>query len=422
MKNVLFIAFYYNHNNEIASKRLQGIAKYLPKYGWNPIVLVPKTDNPTVKINNIKVVETEYEDMLAKFLPNKSNSTSVEQRKPKNPSFSDKLLSKGISLAGEFFAYPDGMKYWFKPAMKESRILIEEYDIKGIISSSFPVTAHKIAHNLKNEYNIPWIADLRDLWNLNPYFHHTAIRNYFEMKLEKKTFENVDVLTTTTPLAKQTLSTIHGNKKIVSVVSGYDPDDFKNIKAEKTSNKLTLMYAGSLYDGKRNPSLLFKAINELIHDGKINANKITIDFYGDKTNLKELSQKYSIEDIVNIHGKINHDEVLKRQLGSDVLLLISWMDPKEKMFIPGKVYEYMGSQKPILSIGYKEGSLKDLIEKTNIGYHVSTLEDTKKVILDYYNQFIENNKVKYKGNEFSNSYSMEATGKQFSELLNEELK
>lgn len=51
-ENVLFIAFYYNPNNKIASKRLQEITKYLPKYGWNPIVLIPKTGNSTVKIKS----------------------------------------------------------------------------------------------------------------------------------------------------------------------------------------------------------------------------------------------------------------------------------------------------------------------------------------------------------------------------------
>ena len=63
MKKVLFVAFYYNHNNESASNRLQGIAKYLPKYGWEPIIVVPKTTNPTVHINGVRVYESDYEEI-----------------------------------------------------------------------------------------------------------------------------------------------------------------------------------------------------------------------------------------------------------------------------------------------------------------------------------------------------------------------
>ena len=105
-------------------------------------------------------------------------------------------------------------------------------------------------------------------------------------------------------------------------------------------------------------------------------------------------------------------------MNSDILLLISWMDESEKMFIPGKVYEYMASRKPILSIGYSEGSLKELIEKTEIGFHVSDVGDCKKAIYDYYTKY-NNNELKYCGNEFADEYSMENTAKKFAQILEE---
>ena len=68
------------------------------------------------------------------------------------------------------------------------------------------------------------------------------------------------------------------------------------------------MYAGSLYGGKRDPSILFDSINQLIDEGKIRKDKIIIDFYGDDTNLAKLSRKYGIEENVKIHGK-NHGNI-----------------------------------------------------------------------------------------------------------------
>lgn len=419
MKKVILIAFYYNHKDEIASKRLQGLGKYLPKFNWDPIIIVPKIEGLKCENNN-KIIETDYEDMLDKFLFKKNKK---EVSKNNTNSSENKLFSKCVSIAGEVFAYPDGMKYWYKPAIEKSQEIIEKEDIQSIISSSWPVTSHKIAHGLKKQYDIPWIADLRDLWNLNPYVSHTFIRNYFEKRLEKKIFENVDVLTTTTEIASKTLKTLHPNKKIVTIVSGYDPEDFENIQYNRTSDgKLRFVYAGSLYSGKRDPSLLFKGLNELINENKIDPEKIAIDFYGDSGNLLELKKKYNLNNIVNIHGKMPHEEVLKKQIEGDVLLLISWMNKKEKMFIPGKVYEYMASKKPILSIGYSEGSLKDLILQTNIGYHVSNLEDTKIAIYNYYKEYIKNNKITYFENEKAKEYSMINTAKKFSEVLNEEIK
>ncbi|WP_407411809.1 glycosyltransferase [Methanobrevibacter sp.] len=286
------------------------------------------------------------------------------------------------------------------------------------MSSSSPITSHLIAHDLKEKYDIPWVADLRDLWNMNPYVNHNAVRRFFEKRLEMKTFSNVDALTTTTDLARDTLQGIHPDKMITSVVSGFDPDDFEKTRQGEHSEKLTLMYAGSLYKGRRDPSILFDAVHQLIEEDKIGRDNIMIDFYGDEINLRELSEKYGITGNVKIHGRITQDEVLKHQMNADVLLLISWMNKSEKMFIPGKVYDCIGCKKPILSIGYPEGSLKDLIAKTNIGYHVSDVEECKKAVYDYYTKYYKN-ELKYCGNEFAGEYSLKNTAKRFAQILEE---
>ena len=464
MKKVILIAFYFNQVNEIASKRLRALAKYLPQFGWEPIVIVPDLGLVPKENEDLdcRIVYTEYEDMFAHFSnrfkhsndsknpsSNRDSQTLNDNQNQDvlkdSSSFSNPLVSKAVSIAGEVFAYPDGMKYWYEPAFKAASKIIEEEEIDGIISSSWPITCHTIAKDLKEMYNISWIADLRDLWNLNPYISHTFIRDYFEKRLELKTFENVDVLTTTSDLAGKTLSTLHPEKRIVPILSGYDEDDFRFLEEvmknnenfnekdyENTddnsiedssnfnpSNKLKFIYAGSLYGGKRDPTYLFKAIRQLEDEDKLDSSKIILEFYGDSTNLREIAEQYGLLEIVKIGGKISHEEVLKKQLESDVLLLISWDNEKEKMFIPGKIYEYFALQKPVLSIGHKEGSLKDLIQETKVGYHVSDLESTKMVLLDIYNEFLEKGKVEFNSDIDIEDYSMENMAKKFADLLNE---
>ncbi|MBQ2961897.1 glycosyl transferase GT4 family protein [Methanobrevibacter sp.] len=444
MKKVILIAFYFNQVNEIASKRLRALAKHLPQFGWEPIVIVPDLgfipkENDDL---NCRIVFTEYEDMFSHFSNKLKNSKSNDSKSTSSndgdklkdsTSFSNPIVSKSISIAGEVFAYPDGMKYWYESAFKEASKIIEDEEIDAIISSSWPITCHRIAKGLNEKYDIPWIADLRDLWNLNPYVSHTHIRTYFERKLELKTFENVDVLTTTTDLAAKTLATLHPNNRIVPILSGYDEDDLKFLDSvvetgeddlnddasSDFSDKLKFIYAGSLYGGKRDPSHLFEAIRQLEDKNKLDSSRISIEFYGDSTNLEEIANRYGLMDILNIGGKISHEEVLKKQLESDVLLLISWDDEKEKMFIPGKVYEYFALRKPVLSIGYKEGSLKDLIEETKVGYHVSSLDSTKEALLKLYDEFIEKGKVELNADINIEDYSMENMAKKFADLLNE---
>ena len=454
MKKVILIAFYFNQVNEIASKRLRALAKYLPQFGWEPIVIVPDLgfipkENDDL---NCRIIYTEYEDMFShfsnKFKKSKSSDFNdfndsddfKESKDSKDPiefnddklkdstSYSNPIASRAISIAGEVFAYPDGMKYWHESAFKEASKIMDTEEIDAIISSSWPITCHTIAKDLKEHQDIPWIADLRDLWNLNPYVSHTFIRNYFEKRLELKTFENADALTTTTDLAAETLSTLHPMSRIVPILSGYDKDDFKFLEelvskkddlSSDSPEKLKFIYAGSLYGGKRDPTYLFEAIRQLEDENKLDPSKISIEFYGDSTGLEDIANRYGLLDIVHIGGKIAHEEVLKKQLDSDVLLLISWDNEKEKMFIPGKIYEYFALKKPVLSIGYKEGSLKDLIEETKVGYHVSSLESTKEALLKIYEEFVENGTVELNADMNIEDYSMENMAKKFADLLNE---
>ena len=450
MKKVILIAFYFNQVNEIASKRLRALAKYLPQFGWEPIVIVPDLGFIPKENDDLdcRIIYTEYEDMFSHFSNKFKKSKSIDsnnsnfndfndskesiefndEKLKDSSSFSNPIASKAISIAGEIFAYPDGMKYWHESAFKEASNIMDEEEIDAIISSSWPITCHIIAKDLKEYQDIPWIADLRDLWNLNPYVSHTFIRNYFEKRLELKTFENADALTTTTDLAAETLSTLHPMSKIVPILSGYDKDDFKFLEdliskkddfSTGFSEKLKFIYAGSLYGGKRDPSYLFEAIRQLEDENKLDSSKISIEFYGDSTDLEEIAKRYGLLDILHIGGKIAHEEVLKKQLDSDVLLLISWDNEKEKMFIPGKIYEYFALKKPVLSIGYKDGSLKDLIEETKVGYHVSNLESTKVALLDIYNEFIEKGTVELRSDINIEDYSMENMAKKFADLLNE---
>ena len=89
MKKVILIAFYFNQVNEIASKRLRALAKYLPQFAWEPIVIVPDLGAIPKENDNLncRVIYTEYEDMFTHFSkkfknskPSDSNGSNVSDR------------------------------------------------------------------------------------------------------------------------------------------------------------------------------------------------------------------------------------------------------------------------------------------------------------------------------------------------------
>ena len=103
MKKVLLIAFYFNQTNEIASKRLRALAKYLPQYGWEPIVIVPDLGNLNMEGINCNVVQTPYIDMMDKWMGKNKSNLSDESEKQEtiikdSTSVNNQVLSKIVSI------------------------------------------------------------------------------------------------------------------------------------------------------------------------------------------------------------------------------------------------------------------------------------------------------------------------------------
>ena len=417
MKKVLIINYAFNYES-IGSLRARGIAKFIVNYGWEPTILSAKTN--VEHDHNFRVIETDDNGLISKV----KGTMGIKQNEALKMHYytsnnkTNKIMDVIYPFFEEIYGYPDIARAWYKNAVKEGIKLFEEEDFNAIISSSPPHTSHMIARELKKRFQVPWIADLRDLWTQNPYYNHFFIRKYFEKRLELKILNDADALTTISKPLKDDLKKIHKDKKIVTVYNGFDPD-IKN--TEKTlDEKLTIIYSGKLYDGKRDPEKLFKALNELNSEGKINIQDFSVNFYGSKEEwLTDKIKKYHLEKVVNIFGTFPRDEILKKQRNSQLLLLLTWDNPKEYGTIPGKIFEYMAAKRPILSIGVHDGVVKEIIESTNSGIHSSDVNQTKEFIKLSYNEYKAHGEIKYNGIENEiNKYSQIEMTKKFNDILN----
>nr|WP_054858913.1 hypothetical protein [Methanobacterium formicicum] len=161
---VLIITYYFFQNEAIGSFRLRGLNKYLKDYGWEPTILTIKT-NESEEVD-CNVIKTEFADPIK----------TVKKKYKLNDNILSKLF---LRVWLEINAYPDVQKKWIKTAVESGRKLLREEQFDAIISSSSPISCHLIAHDLKKEFDIPWIADFRDLWTQNHYYNYTPIRKFF---------------------------------------------------------------------------------------------------------------------------------------------------------------------------------------------------------------------------------------------------
>lgn len=420
MKKVLIIAYAFPPHQVIGSERPFRIAKYLPQYGWEPVVLT--VDRPGQYPGGIRVIKAKHNDFFESL---KSKiSLFLNHRRQNNLQVSSITTSGGskeeiklIKFMNEIIYFPDPARGWYKTAFSTVSRYLDIEKIDAIISTSSPETDHLIARRIKRKYGIPWIADFRDPWTQNAYRDKFSLINRLERKLELKIISDADAIVTVTEPWIDLLSSLHKGKRMFCISNGYDDEDFI-LKPTNLTSKFTITYAGSLYQGKRDPSLLFEVINELIKEKKLERDLIEIRFYGTKEErIAQQVKNSGMDDIVHFYGIIPRGEVIFKLQESQVLLLLLWNNKKESGFCPGKVYEYFGARRPILAIGWSGSVVRDYLKKTGAGMFADSPNTLRTILLEYYQEFIKYGRIKYANSKIER-YNYALLAEEYSEVLN----
>jgi len=425
MKKVLMIVHLFH-----SSPRITGLAKYLPEFGWEPLILtIPKGENPDAQ-TNATVIKVPYHDTLQdisillknlfwkRFFgikPNQSIGRHIEKQfgLTSKQSFVDSFYN----LYTAIIYYPDSVRSWRNYAVKAGSEIIEKNDIHAIISSSSPVTCHLVAKDLKEKYNVPWVADLRDLWTQNHNYNYGVLRKIVEQRLEIKTLSDSDILVTVSPDWTKKLKMLHKKELVYTITNGFDPDTLMRKESPLTS-KFTITYTGQIYPEHQDPSKLFNALRDLISKRTINQDDVEIRFYGSESRLLlEDITKYNLSSIVKIYNKVPREVSFQKQRESQILLHLTW-EGIEKAGYATKLFEYLAAQRPILATGLGNDLTQDLIDETNSGIYCSTVEDIKNALKEFYSEYKCKGKLTYQGElEKINKYSYRETTKKYVEIL-----
>lgn len=421
MRKVLIISYHYPPNPGVGGLRVRGLTKFLPEFGWEPIVITRSLKGEPD--GNARIIQTAYDDVIAqwrgrlgfsKYRPVKEQmgSSSMKSRRSFREAPFDLIYST--------LAFPDEQRGWSKYAIDAAKSVIKSEEISVILSSSPPATCHQVASNLNLNHKIPWVADLRDPWTQNFYYPYGPVRKFVERNLEMKTLGGADALTTVTGGFKKVLSELHSSKCIMVIPNGFDPDEMVEESPELTT-KFSITYTGKLYGGRRDPSKLFNAVSELIEEGLIDIGKIDLRFYGKFQDwLDNEARTFGLEDVVRQMGEVPRKEAISAQRESQLLLMLVSDSPDSIGICPAKVFEYLASRRPILAIGGVQSPVRNVLEQTEAGRYTSDLDSVKNVLRSYYTTFLRNGNVPYEGDpESVGKYSQRIMAKSFSELFDE---
>lgn len=398
MKKVLIITYYWPPAGGPGVQRWLKFVKYLPDFGIQPIVYIP--ENPTYPIVDEALVEEisdkaiiikhkifEPYQLASFFSKNKTKKISSGIiPNQKKQSFLDKIF---LLIRGNFFI-PDARVFWVKPSVKYLKKYIQENQIDTIITSGPPHSLHLIGLELKRNLNLKWIADFRDPWTTIGYHKALKLSAYAEKKhkkLERAVLNTADLILVTSNTTKTEFLALTP-KPIEVITNGYDTE---KIDRPTLDEKFSLAHIGSFLS-ERNPKTLWESLAELIEEVPGFAFHFELKLIGAVSQeVLETIANFKLNPYLNNLGYVSHKEAVSYQRSAQVLLLIEIDSEDTKSIIPGKLFEYMVSERPVIAIGPKGSDFAEIITNTNTGVFLEYNEKDKlkKVILDYYNQFLE---------------------------------
>lgn len=385
MKRVLIISYYWPPTGGSGVQRWVKFAKYLPSEGWQPVIYTP--ENPEqlaidhsleseipAEAEIIKTHITEPYEMYKKFLRKSGHSKKSVEVNPVNAQNKSFVQKVAMWIRGNFFR-PDPRCLWIKPSVRFLKKYLEEHPVDLIVSTGPPQSMHLIGRRLAKETGLPWIADFRDPWTKIFYFKHLSMTKATERwhkKMEKRVLDDADAVVAVSPLVQQEFQAMT-DTPVELITNGFDECDFKvdeSIKTEATggSDKDFIITHTGLFAADGNPTTLWEVLGEKCSKDPDFKEHLIIRLVG-KTDeqiikaIEEAGLKENIEDL----GYQPHSKAVEEQSKASLLILPLRKEPEYKAVLPGKLFEYLASLRPVLGIGQPDGAMSMILNSTKTG-------------------------------------------------------
>ncbi len=406
-------------------QRVFKFAKYLPLFGWKPLVLTVKdVEYPAKDTSLLQELPSEVEIVrTGSFDPLRILFTwrhLFGKGKQKGDSVHQSMSSR--SKLSSWFDLPDSKVGWFPFALFRALKLYRKEKFDLIFSSSPPPSLHLTGYLLKLITGTPWIADFRDPWiGYRLEIPPTPLHLFFKNKLKSFIIRKADKVIVANPVIKDELHGIYPEvNKVYLVDQGYDEEDFETDPGY-ASEIFTLGYFGT-FSPDCDPEPVFIALGELIGGNKIPKEKIRFAHYGLSMgiDLNALIEKYQLKGVVQSRGYLSHRESLNEMKKVSLSLLVTSDDP---LIFPAKVFEYLRLRKSILGIVPPESQIAGLLTKTNSGKVVSPADKDgiKNELLTYFTDFVRGKPGTVMNNIAFNRYERKSLTKKLASFFDQSL-
>ncbi len=394
MKRVLIITYYWPPAGGPGVQRWLYFVKYFQEFGITPVVYIPENAHYPLRDESFVTEVPQDIEILSQpvkepykfarvFSKKKTKNLSSGIIAKKNLSVVEKLL---LYIRGNFFI-PDARIGWVNPSVLFLKKYLSENTIDAVVTSGPPHSLHLIGLQLKNELKLKWLADFRDPWTTIHYHNSlrlTATSKKRHKQLESEVLQTADRITVTSPTTKKEFQAIT-SKPITVVTNGFERKE--SITATLDS-KFSIAHIGSLLS-ERNPVVLWEILSELVSniEGFREDFELVLAGVVGEEILESISGYGLSKNIRNV-GYVSHKEALQLQHNAQLLLLLEIDSPETRAIIPGKLFEYIRAERPIIALGPVGSDIEQILKETGGQYYTSAgKKRLKNSLVKYYNAY-----------------------------------
>lgn len=348
--------------------------KYLPLFGWQPVVYTP--ENP----ERIAVDESLLADipLCAEVLRTRilepysvyRRLTGAKNTEVNPVNARNKSLKKRISLwiRGNLFV-PDPRISWVRPSVRYLRRYLREHPVDAVVTTGPPQSVHLIGLGLKKATGIRWIADFRDPWTEMFYYKHLGLGRAADRRhrrLEQSVLDGADLIISVSPPVADDFRA-KTSTPVELVTNGFDPDDYTAEQPEKDGAHFRIVHTG-LFAADGNPLALWDALSRRCAADRDFASRLQIRLAGkvDREICEAIRERGLGGNLVEL-GYLPHDETVREQRMADILLLPLRREPEYAKVLPGKIFEYLAARRPVLGIGQEDGAAARVLGDAGAG-------------------------------------------------------
>ena len=430
MRRVLIITYYWPPSGGSGVQRWVKFSKYLPQTGWQPVIYTPSNPELTAVDATLEEDVPEDAEIirrpifepygiyrkLLRLFGKGGNGASKGSGEKGNRGGAGKGASKGLCeqgggecspkgspagapagevnpinaqkkslgqrlslwIRGNFFI-PDPRCFWVRPSVSFLKKYLEEHPVDVIVSTGPPHSMHLIARRLSLSTGIPWVADFRDPWTRMFYFKHlplTALSRRKHRRLEKQVLDDATVVVAVSPLVQDEFKSMTSTP-VELITNGFDEEDFETADeqmraldeepGEENRETFNIVHTG-LFASDGNPLNLWSVLGELCEQDSEFRQKLRITLAGKTdTQIIESIKAAGLSEALRDKGYVSHEKAVRSQCAASVLILPLRQEPEYRATLPGKLFEYLASRRPVVGVGQTDGAMARILSESGAG-------------------------------------------------------